>query len=133
MTKKNKKKSSRADLQIISSLVKSDSKILDIGCGDGDLLEVLSKQNNCNCRGIEISHHAVSKALMKGLSVVQGDAEDCLDFYPDREFDYAIMSHTIQATKRPDLMLEQMLRIGDKVIVSLPNFANFKNKISSFF
>lgn len=118
----------RDDLQIIANLVEKNSKILDIGCGDGDLLEILSKQNECDARGVEISPHCVSKSLMKGLSVIQGDAEECLDFYPDNEFDYAIMSHTIQATRRPDQMIEQMLRIADKAIVSLPNFANFRNR-----
>ena len=133
MTRQNKSNSSRADLQIISSLVNNESKILDIGCGEGDLLEILTKQNKCDARGVEISHHAVSRALMKGLSVIQGDAEDCLGCYPDNEFDYAIMSHTIQATRRPDKMLQQMLRISDKVIVSLPNFANFRNRFHLFF
>ena len=133
MTEKNKNNSNRADLQIISSLVDNESKVLDIGCGDGDLLQILTNQNNCDARGVEISHHSVSKALMKGLSVIQGDAEDCLDFYPDSEFDYAIMSHTIQATRRPDQMLQQMLRVSDKAIVSLPNFANFKNRFHLFF
>lgn len=133
MAGQNKNNSSRADLQIISSLVNNESKVLDIGCGEGDLLDILTQQNKCDARGVEISHHDVSRALMKGLSVIQGDAEDCLGFYPDGEFDYAIMSHTIQATTRPDKMLQQMLRISDRVIVSLPNFANFRNRFHLFF
>lgn len=129
----NQKDESRYDLELIVDLVRKESKILDIGCGDGKLLELLTKKKQCDARGIEISSHQVSKALMKGLSVVQGDAEEDLNHYPDGNFDYAILSHTIQATRRPDKVIEEMLRVADKVIVSLPNFANFKNRLHLFF
>ncbi len=133
--KNNSQKDSqlRYDLELIVDLVKKDSKVLDIGCGDGELLELLVKKKKCDARGIEISPHLVSRALIKGLSVIQGDAEEDIQNYPDNSFDYAILSHTIQATKRPDLVIEEMLRIADKVIVSLPNFAHFRNRFHLFF
>lgn len=118
----------RLDLEIIANLVKNNSKVLDIGCGDGELLDFLVKNNNCDAKGIEISPRKVSKSLLKGLSVVQGNAEEDLESYPDKIFDYAILSHTIQATNRPDKVLQEMLRISNKAIVSLPNFAHIKNR-----
>ena len=124
---------SRYDLELIVDLVNKKSKVLDIGCGNGDLLELLVKNKKCDARGIELSTHLVSKALSKGLSVIQGDAERDLEHYPDDTFDYAILSHTIQATKRPDMVIKEMLRIADRVIVSLPNFANFRNRFHLFF
>lgn len=133
ITKNIAKKEIRFDLQVISDLIKHNSKVLDIGCGDGELLEYLNKNKKCKVSGIEISNHKVSKALLKGLSVVQGNAEEDLKSYPDKSFDYAILSHTIQATHRPDKVLQEMLRISKKVIVSLPNFANYKNRFHLFF
>ncbi len=130
---KHQNQESRYDLELIADLVNKESKVLDIGCGNGELLDLLTKKKNCDARGIEISSHLVSKALMKGLSVIQGDAESDLNHYPYNNFDYAILSHTIQATKRPDKVLQEMLRIADKVIVSLPNFANFRNRFHLFF
>lgn len=124
---------SRYDLELITDLVDKNSKVLDIGCGDGKLLNLLVNKRDCDARGIEISSHQVSKALMKGLSVIQGDAESDLEHYPDKTFDYAILSHTIQATKEPNKIVQEMLRIADKAIVSLPNFANYKNRFHLFF
>ena len=123
----------RYDLELVMDLVKEGSKVLDVGCSDGSLLELLTKQKKCDARGIEISSHLVNKALMKGLSVIQADAEKDLIHYPDNTFDYAILSHTIQATQRPDHVIQEMLRIADLVIVSLPNFANYKNRFQLLF
>ncbi len=117
----------RYDFEIIANLIKPESKILDIGCGDGELLESLKKKN-IDARGLELSQIKVSKALSKGLSVIQGDAEKDLEFYPDKNFDYAILSQTIQATHKPKEVLKEMLRIAEYGIVSLPNFANIKNR-----
>ncbi len=123
----------RFDLQIIASLIKENSSVLDIGCGDGELLQYLSQNKNCQAKGIEISGHKVSKSLLKGLSVIQGNAEEDLLSYPDNSFDYAILSQTIQATHKPDKVLSEMLRISKKAIVALPNFANIKNRLHLFF
>lgn len=119
----------RYDLEIISGLVEEKTKILDIGCSDGELLEFLKKHKKIDGSGLEISQIAVSKALSKGLSVIQGDAENDLTYYPDQKFDYAILSQTIQTTKDPKKMLEEMLRIAKFAIISLPNFANIKNRL----
>ena len=119
----------RYDLEIIANLIKPNSKVLDIGCGDGELLEFLKKTKNINGRGLEISQSQVSKALMRGLSVIQGDAENDLSVYPNRSFDYAVLSQTLQATHNPKEILEEMLRISEFAIVSFPNFAHIKNRL----
>jgi len=119
----------RYDLEIIANLIKPNSKVLDIGCGDGELLAFLKKNKNADARGLEISQTQVSKALMNGLSVIQGDAENDLTVYPNRNFDYAILSQTIQATQKPKEILEEMLRIAEFAIVSLPNFAHIQNRL----
>ena len=123
----------RYDLEIIANLVKPNSKVLDIGCGDGELLSFLKKTKTVDARGLEISQKQVSNALCKGLSVIQGDAENDLAFYPNHNFDYAILSQTIQATKNPKEILEEMLRIAEYAIISLPNFAYIKNRLHLLF
>jgi len=123
----------RYDLEIIASLVRPASKVLDIGCGNGELLEYLKSTKNVDGRGIEISQKQVSQAMMKGLSVIQGNAENDLSFYPDQSFDYAILSHTIQATHKPHEILQEMLRVAKYAIVSLPNFAHIKNRLHLLF
>lgn len=119
----------RYDLEIIADLIKPKSKVLDIGCGDGELLQFLVREKNIDGRGLEISQTQVSKSLMRGLSVIHGNAENDLTIYPDRSFNYAILSQTIQATHRPKEILHEMLRIAEFAIVSLPNFAHFRNRL----
>jgi len=119
----------RFDLEIIADLIKPGSKVLDIGCNDGELLSYLKKNKNIDGRGLEISQDSVNKAIQKGISVIQGDAEKDLSYYPDNSFDYAILSQTIQATKDPKAILKEMLRIADFAIISLPNFAYYKNRL----
>lgn len=119
----------RYDLEIIARLIKPGSKVLDIGCGDGELLHFLKKNKNIDGRGLEISQAQVSRALMRGLSVIQGNAENDLSVYPNENFDYAVLSQTIQATQNPKNILEEMLRIARFAIISLPNFAHFKNRL----
>ncbi len=119
----------RYDLEIIANLIKPNSKVLDIGCGDGELLEFLKKTKNVDARGLEISQMQVSKALGRGISAMQGDAENDLQFYPSQSFDYAILSQTIQSTQKPKEILQEMLRIADRAVVSLPNFAHIKNRL----
>jgi methionine biosynthesis protein MetW len=123
----------RYDLEIISQLIKPKSKVLDIGCGDGELLEFLRKTKNIDGRGLEISQVEVGKALKRGVSVIHGNAESDLTFYPDRSFDYAILSQTIQAMHNPKEILEEILRIAEFAIISLPNFAHIKNRLHLLF
>lgn len=127
------KRQIRYDLEIIAQLVKPNSRVLDIGCGDGELLEFLQKNKNVDGRGLEISQSQVSKALARGISVIQGDAESDLTFYSDRSFDFAILGQTLQATHRPKEVLQEMLRIAEFAIVSLPNFAHIRNRLHLLF
>ncbi len=123
----------RYDLEIMANLIKPNSKVLDIGCGDGELLEFLKKNKNIDGRGLEIDQHLVSKALSKGISVIQGDAENDLSFYPDNSFDFAILGQTLQATRNPKNILQEMLRIADFAVISLPNFAHFTTRFHLLF
>lgn len=123
----------RYDLEIITQLIKSGAKVLDIGCGDGELLEFLKQNKNVDARGLEILQKQASIALSRGLSVIQGDAESNITFYPNRSFDYAILSQTLQATQKPKEMLQEMMRVAEFGIVSLPNFAHIKNRLHLLF
>lgn len=115
----------RKDHLIIKSMIEPNARVLDIGCGDGALLELLRQTRNVDGRGIEISQKNVNQSVARGLSVIQGDADHDLTNYPDQSFDYAILSLTIQATKNPRTVLEQLLRIADHAIVSFPNFGHW--------
>ncbi|MGH1350930.1 MAG: methionine biosynthesis protein MetW [Methyloligellaceae bacterium] len=117
---------SRVDHLIIADMVQEGSRVLDIGCGDGALLELLRIKKSIDGRGIEINQPNVNLSVAKGLSVIHGDADHDLTNYPDGVFDYAILSQTIQATMHPKTVLEQLLRISDKAIVSFPNFGAWK-------
>ena len=114
----------RIDLKLIADLIEPGSRVLDIGCGDGALLELLERTRGVDARGIEISQEGVNAAVGRGLSVIQGDADSDLVQYPDQSFDYVVLSHTIQATRNARRVLEEMLRIGRRVVVSLPNFGH---------
>jgi methionine biosynthesis protein MetW len=120
----------RADLAVIAANVAPGSRVLDIGCGDGDLLAALRDERDCDARGMEIDGANVAECVARGLSVIQGDADRDLADYPDGAFDYAILSQTLQTTMRPDLVLEQLLRVGRKAFVSFPNFAHWRVRLS---
>jgi len=127
------KKHIRYDLEIISQLIMPKSKVLDIGCGDGQLLEFLKSEKNVEGQGLEISQPLVTKTIQRGISAIQGDGETDLEFYPNHHFDYAILGQTIQATKNPKKMLLEMLRIARYAIVSIPNFTHYKNRLQIMF
>ncbi len=120
----------RPDLQIIADNITPGSRVLDIGCGDGALMAALREQKQVDARGLEIDAANVVSAVAKGLSVVQGDADTDLGAYPDDSFDYAILSQTLQTTNRPDVIVEQLLRIGKQAFVSFPNFAHWRVRMS---
>ena len=123
----------RPDLALIAANITPNARVLDIGCGDGALLEALRDARQCDARGMEIDAANVASCVAKGLSVIQGDAGADLAFYPDQSFDYAILSETLQTMMRPDLVLEELLRIGRHAFVSFPNFAHWRVRLSLLF
>ncbi len=123
----------RPDLAIIADNVGAGSRVLDVGCGDGALMAVLRDRKSVDARGIEIDGRDVASALERGLSVVQGDADTDLAGYPDASFNYAVLSQTLQTTRRPDLVIDQLLRIGDRAFVSFPNFAQWRIRLGLMF
>ncbi len=118
--------SARTDHLLIAEMVAPGARVLDVGCGDGALLKLLIETRGVRGRGVEISREGVNRCVAKGLSVIQGDADTDLEDYPDNAFDYAILSQTIQATRRPKHVLQQLLRIGRRAIVSFPNFGHWQ-------
>jgi len=120
----------RADLALLAQLITPGAKVLDIGCGDGALLKHLETTKNVDARGIELSQKGVNECVARGLSVIQGDADRDLVHYPDDAFDFVILSQTLQATHRPREVVEQMMRIGARAIVSFPNFAHWRVRMA---
>ncbi len=119
----------RVDLLNLASMVEPGSRVLDVGCGDGSLLRLLAEKRSVDARGIELSQSGVNLCVAKGLSVIQGDADTDLVYYPDGSFDYVILSQTLQAMRQPRVVLEHMLRIGQRAIVSFPNFGHWKIRL----
>ncbi|MBW8855356.1 MAG: methionine biosynthesis protein MetW, partial [Bradyrhizobium sp.] len=119
---------SRTDHLLVADMVPRGSRVLDVGCGDGELLQLLESRG-IDGRGIELSREGVNRCVGKGLAVVQGDADTDLVNYPDDAFDYVILSQTLQATRQPKVVLENLLRIGRRAIVSFPNFGFWKMRL----
>ena len=120
----------RPDFREILRLVRPGSRVLDVGCGEGVLLEALVQEKNCDGRGLEISAGGVSACLARGLAVVQGDADRDLADFPARGFDYAILSQTLQESAAPREVLTELLRIAERAVVSFPNFGHWRMRLS---
>lgn len=118
----------RADLAAIAEAIAPATRVLDIGCGDGALLANLRDKKRVDARGMEIDGDSVERCVAQGLSVVQGDANRDLADYPDKGFDYTVLSQTLQTATRPDQMLDQLLRVGRQAFVSFPNFAHWRTR-----
>lgn len=120
----------RPDLGLVASMIEPGTRLLDVGCDDGALLDYLVRQQGCDGRGMEISQAGVNGCVARGLPVIQGDADHHLVDYPDDSFDYVILSQTLQAVHRPREVLSQMMRIADTAIVSILNFGHWKARLS---
>ena len=123
----------RPDLAAIAEMIPDGARVLDVGCGDGALLEHLVRGKHVDGRGVELSQQNVNACVARGLAVVQGDADTDLTEYPAQVFDFVILSQTIQATEKPDQVLEQLLRIGRRVAISLPNFGHWRVRLALAF
>lgn len=123
----------RVDLDVIADLIEAESRVLDVGCAEGDLLERLSQEKQVDGRGVELSQRRVNRCVARGLSVIQGDADTDLVYYPDHGFDYVILSQTLQATRDPKAVLNELLRIGKRAVVSFPNFGHWRMRLQLLF
>ena len=123
----------KEEFKVISKLINEKSRVLDVGCGDGILMEYLLKNKVVDARGLEISKEKVKKCLSNGLAVVEGDAEYDLKQFPDLSFDYVILSQTLQAFMSPENVIKDLLRVGKKVIVTIPNFGHWKVRLDLLF
>ena len=120
----------RPDLKIISDMIEPNSRVLDVGCGDGTLLAYLANQKNVDSRGIELSQEGVNACVALGLSVIQGNADTDLAGYPSDAFDYVVLGQTLQATRSPKDVLETLVRIGRQAIVSFTNYGHLRTRLS---
>ena len=117
------------EFKVIADLIEKDKRVLDVGCSDGTLMEFLKDNKNINIRGLEISKDKVQKCIAKGLTVIEGNAEKDLKQFPDKSFDYVVLSQTLQAFLKPELVLNELLRVGKKAIVTIPNFGYWKVRL----
>ncbi|MBB42232.1 MAG: methionine biosynthesis protein MetW [Rhodospirillaceae bacterium] len=126
-------KSLRHDLRLIAGLIAENCRVLDVGCGDGALLDYLVNHKGSDARGIELSQNGVNACVSRGLSVIQGDADTDLLDYPEQAFDYVVLSRTLQATRQPEVVLSNLVRIGKHALVSFVNFGHWKKRIELLF
>lgn len=122
-------KNARLDHRIIFDLIQPGSKVLDLGCGYGDLMDILTREKNVRAQGIEVDDAAVYECVKKGLSVFHSDIETGLTEYPDRSFDYVILNQSMQEVRKADFVIEESLRVAGKVVVGFPNFAYIRSRI----
>ena len=120
----------KPEYEIISELLEQNSRILDVGCDDGTLMEFLKKEKNLDIRGIEISKQKVQTCVAKGLTVLEGNAEFDLKQFPNKSFDYVILGQTLQAFVNPETVINELLRIGKKAIITIPNFGHWKVRLN---
>ena len=123
----------KKEFKVIADLLPPRSRVLDVGCGDGTLIEALIKNKNIDARGVELGEDNVKECISKGLSVIEGNAETELNQFPDKAFDFVILSQTLQAFYQPENVLKQLLRIGHRVIISIPNFGYWKIRTKLLF
>ena len=119
----------KQEFKIIANLIEKNTRVLDVGCGDGTLIQFLKDNKEIDVRGIEISQNNVQKCIIKGLTVIEGDAEKDLTQFPDGSFDYVILSQTLQAFLNPEKVISELLRVGKKAIVTIPNFGYWKVRL----
>ena len=119
----------KQEFKIISNFIEKNTRVLDVGCGDGVLMEFLQNNKDIDIRGIEISKDNCQKCVGKGLTVIEGDAEKDLSQFPDSSFDFVILSQTLQAFLNPEIVIQELLRVGKKAIVTVPNFGFWKVRI----
>ena len=123
----------KKEFKVIADLLPNNTRVLDVGCGDGSLMNLLVKEKNIEVRGLELEKQNVQECIYKGLPVIQGNAETELYQFPDKSFDYVVLSQTLQAFYNPDKVLKELLRIGKSVIISIPNFGYWKVRTSLLF
>ena len=121
------------DFKVIADLIEKNKRVLEVGCSDGTLMKFLKENKNINIRGLEISKTKVQKCIEKGLTVIEGNAEKDLKQFPDKSFDYVVLSQTLQAFLKPELVLNELLRVGKKAIVTIPNFGYWKVRLHLLF
>jgi len=119
----------RGDLRLVADMIPAGARVLDVGCGDGELLAYLAQHKSVDGRGMELSQTGVNACVRHGLSVIQGDADHDLQEYPSNAFDYVVLSQTLQATYQPRRVLEHLVRIGERAIVSIPNFGHWRIRL----
>ena len=123
----------KKEFKVIADLLPNNTRVLDVGCGDGSLMSLLNEEKHIEVRGLELNQENVQECIHKGLPVIQGNAETELHQFPDKSFDYVVLSQTLQAFYEPEKVLRNLLRIGKSVVISIPNFGFWKVRIKLLF
>ena len=117
------------EFKVIADLIERDTRVLDVGCADGTLMKFLKDNKNIDIRGLELSKDKVQECIAKGLTVIEGNAEKDLKQFPEKSFDYVVLSQTLQAFLNPEVVISELLRVGKKAIVTIPNFGYWKVRL----